>query len=89
MRWAVPWFLLILFAVSIMLAGSGWIYGLALVLQLAFYGVVLAAHFSPALRARGHIRIPYFFVQVNYAIAHATLQFLGGRRMTVWSPSQR
>jgi cellulose synthase/poly-beta-1,6-N-acetylglucosamine synthase-like glycosyltransferase len=89
MRWAVPWFLLILFAVSIMLAGSGWIYGLALVLQLAFYGVVLAAHYSPGLRAKGYIRIPYFFVQVNYAIAHATLKFLGGRRMTVWSPSQR
>jgi cellulose synthase/poly-beta-1,6-N-acetylglucosamine synthase-like glycosyltransferase len=89
MRWAVPWFLVILFVVSIMLAGSGWIYGLALVLQLAFYGVVLAAHFLPTLRAKGYIRIPYFFVQVNYAIAHATLKFLGGRRMTVWSPSQR
>ncbi len=89
MRWAVPWFLVVLFVVSVMLAGSGWIYGLALVLQLAFYGVVLAAHFSPALHSKGYIRIPYFFVQVNYAIAHATLQFLGGRRMTVWSPSQR
>ncbi len=89
MRWAVPWFLLILFVVSVMLAGSGWIYSLALLLQLAFYGVVLAAHFAPRLRAKSYIRIPYFFVQVNYAIAHATLQFLGGRRMTVWSPSQR
>lgn len=89
MRWAVPWFLIILFVASIMLAGSGWVYSLALVLQIAFYGVVLAARFSPALRAKGYIRIPYFFVQVNYAIAHATLQFLGGRRMTVWSPSQR
>ncbi|MGO1501009.1 MAG: glycosyltransferase family 2 protein [Marinobacter sp.] len=89
MRWAVPWFLAILFVVSIMLVGNGWIYGLALVLQLAFYGVVLAAHFSPDLRAKGYIRIPYFFVQVNYAIAHATLQFVGGRRMTVWSPSKR
>jgi hypothetical protein len=89
MRWAVPWFLIVLFAVSIVLAGSGWVYGLALALQLAFYGVVLAAHFSPGLRAKGYIRIPYFFVQVNYAIAHATLKFLGGRRMTVWSPSQR
>jgi hypothetical protein len=89
MRWAVPWFLIVLFAVSMVLAGSGWVYGLALVLQLAFYGVVLAAHFSPGLRAKGYIRIPYFFVQVNYAIAHATLKFLGGRRMTVWSPSQR
>lgn len=89
MRWAVPWFLIVLFVVSIMLAGSAWVYSLALLLQIAFYGVVLVAHFSPSLRAKGYIRIPYFFVQVNYAIAHATLQFLGGRRMTVWSPSQR
>lgn len=89
MRWAVPWFLVILFVVSVILAGSGWIYSLALVLQIIFYGVVLAAHLSPALRERTFIRIPYFFVQVNYAIAHATLQFLSGRRMTVWSPSQR
>ncbi|PTB98767.1 glycosyl transferase, partial [Marinobacter sp. Z-F4-2] len=74
---------------SITLAGSGWIYGLALVLQIVFYGTVLVAHFSPSLRVRSYIRIPYFFVQVNYAIAHATLQFLGGRRMTVWAPSQR
>jgi cellulose synthase/poly-beta-1,6-N-acetylglucosamine synthase-like glycosyltransferase len=89
MRWAVPWFLAILLVVSVILAGSGWIYGLALVLQIVFYGIVLVAHFSPPLREKGFIRIPYFFAQVNYAIAHATLQFLGGRRMTVWAPSQR
>lgn len=89
MRWAVPWFLIVLLITSVMLAGSGWVYSLALVLQIVFYGIVLAAHFSPALRTKGYVRIPYFFVQVNYAITHATLQFLGGRRMTVWSPSQR
>lgn len=89
MRWLVPWFLLALFVTSWLLLPRGGIYGLALALQLAFYGVVAAAHFSPDVRARGFARIPYFFVQVNYAIAHATLQFLSGRRMTVWSPSQR
>lgn len=89
MRWLVPWFLLALFVTSWLLLPRGGIYGVALVLQLAFYGVVAAAHFSPGVRARGFARIPYFFVQVNYAIAHATLQFLSGRRMTVWSPSQR
>lgn len=89
MRWLVPWFLLALFVTSWLLLPRGGIYGLALVLQLAFYGVVAVAHFSPGVRARGFARIPYFFIQVNYAIAHATLQFLSGRRMTVWSPSQR
>ncbi|BES71678.1 hypothetical protein RE428_26960 [Marinobacter nanhaiticus D15-8W] len=89
MRWLVPWFLLVLFISSVMLLPRGGIYTLAFLAQLVFYGVVIAAHFSPAFRTKGVAKIPYFFVQVNYAIAHATLQFLSGRRMTVWSPSQR
>lgn len=89
MRWLVPWFLLALFGSSLVLAGQGAIYTLALVLQLVFYGLVMAAHLSPWVLAKTAARIPYFFVQVNLAIAHATLQFLAGRRMTVWSPSQR
>lgn len=89
MRWLVPWFLLALFVSSMMLLPRGGIYTLAFLAQLVFYGVVIAAHLSPAIRAKGFAKIPYFFVQVNYAIAHATLQFLSGRRMTVWSPSQR
>jgi hypothetical protein len=91
MRWLVPWFLILLFVSSVLLvgAGTGAIYNLALVLQIAFYGLVIAAHFSPGVLGKTVARIPYFFVQVNLAIAHATLQFLGGRRMTVWSPSQR
>lgn len=89
MRWAVPWFQLLLFCVSFVLAPKGGIYALALVAQLLFYGCVLAGHFVPAMRERTLIKIPYFFVQVNLAIAHATLSFLSGRRMTVWTPSKR
>ncbi|AKV98551.1 glycosyl transferase [Marinobacter sp. CP1] len=89
MRWLVPWFLLLLLIASVMLAGKNVIYTFALVVQIIFYCMVILAHFSPAFRCKTLARIPYFFVQVNVAIAHATLQFLAGRRMTVWSPSQR
>lgn len=89
MRWAVPWFQVLLFLTSLLLVGKGGIYTLALLAQLAFYGCVIAGHLNPVLRERTYIKIPYFFVQVNLAIAHATISFLGGRRMTVWSPSQR
>jgi len=89
MRWAVPWFQVLLFIMSLLLAGKGGVYSLALVLQCLFYGVVLMGYINPELRSRGYVRIPYFFVQVNIAIAHATVWFLGGKRMTVWSPSQR
>jgi len=89
MRWAVPWFQVLLLLVSFAVAGKGGIYALALLLQLAFYGCVLAGHVSPELRKHTLVKIPYFFVQVNLAVAHATVSFLAGRRMTVWTPSKR
>jgi cellulose synthase/poly-beta-1,6-N-acetylglucosamine synthase-like glycosyltransferase len=89
MRWAVPWFQVLLFITSILLAGKGGIYSLALLAQLLFYGVVIAGHVKPELRERTIFKIPYFFVQVNLAIARATVDFLKGRRMTIWTPSKR
>lgn len=89
MRWLVPWFLLGLFIVTLMLQGIHWFYGLALWGQLVFYGLALAGHLYPKLRTVSAVRIIYFFVQVNLAIAQATLQYLGGRRMTTWQPSAR
>lgn len=89
MRWAVPWFQVLLFATSVLLAGKGGIYTFALLAQLLFYGIVMAGHVKPELRERTVFKIPYFFVQVNLAIALATIEYLKGRRMTVWTPSQR
>ncbi|HCW91022.1 MAG TPA: glycosyl transferase [Marinobacter sp.] len=89
MRWAVPWFQVLLLVTSFMLAGKGGIYALALLGQLLFYGVVVAGHIKPELREHTFVKIPYFFVQVNLAIARATVDFLRGRRMTVWTPSRR
>jgi glycosyltransferase involved in cell wall biosynthesis len=89
MRWAVPWFLLALFIASIRLAGDGWFYTLALLCQLAAYGVVIAAWRNPSLLGNTLIKLMYFFIQVNLAIADATVSFLSGKRMTVWTPSQR
>ena len=89
MRWAVPWFQLLLLGTSLALAGKGGIYLLALVTQILFYGLVVLGHFVPTVRRKAWCKIPYFFVQVNIAIAHATLFFVSGRRMSVWTPSAR
>lgn len=89
MRWAVPWFLLLLFIVSLPMAGRGGLYGVPLFGQLVFYGAVLLAYLKPALQDNKYLKIPYFFIQVNLAIAHATIRFLTGTRMTVWTPSKR
>ena len=89
MRWLVPWFLLAVLATSALLAPSSGFFRGVLWLQLAGYGVVAAAHWIAALRGVGPIRIAYYFVQVNVALAHAGLKFLGGERARTWDPSVR
>ncbi|WP_253938156.1 glycosyltransferase [Hahella sp. HN01] len=89
MRWAVPWFLAALLVFSLLLNYQGGIYSLVLLGQIAFYLLVLTGHFKPDLREKVYVKIPYFFVQVNLAIAKATIDFFKGTRMTVWTPSKR
>lgn len=89
MRWLVPWFLLAFLMVTAALADRNWFYAGALVAQLAFYSLALAAHFSNRLRRRGLVGLVYFFVQVNAAIMDASCRFVLGTRMTVWKPSAR
>jgi cellulose synthase/poly-beta-1,6-N-acetylglucosamine synthase-like glycosyltransferase len=89
MRWAVPWFLLGLFLLNWSLLGTGWIYTLSLLAQLAFYGTAIAAHYREDVKEHPLARIVYFFVQVNVAIADACCRFLAGKRMTTWQPSAR
>lgn len=89
MRWLVPWFMVLFLFVNVAVADEGAFYVLSLLGQIGFYGVALAAHFKPALREQTVVRIIYFFVQANLAIADATGQFLSGKRMTVWQPSAR
>lgn len=89
MRWLAPWCLLGLFAVTLAIHSRHWLYALALWGQAGFYGVALAGHWYPRLRALTPVRILYFFVQANVAVAQATLYFLAGRRMTTWQPSSR
>ncbi len=89
MRWAVPWCLMALFIASLLLYHKGGFYWLATIGQFLFYGLVVAGHLSEPLRAKPYVKIPYFFLQVNIAIANAFIEFVRGKRMTVWAPSQR
>ena len=89
MRWLVPWFLLSLAVVSTLLVDAGWLYTLVFAGQVLFYGGVLLAFLVPPLRENTLFKIPYFFVQVNIAIAHASLLFIAGKRMYTWTPSKR
>ena len=89
LRWAVPWFLVLLALSSVVLAPTGTFFALVLYAQVLGYGLVLAAWALPALRAIAPLRIGFYFVQVNLAMADALLRFLRGERVVTWEPSKR
>ena len=89
LRWAVPWFLVLLAATSLALAPTGTFYALALAAQVLGYGLVLAAWWRPSLRDIAPLRIGFYFVQVNVAMADALVRFLRGERVVTWEPSKR
>jgi hypothetical protein len=85
----VPWFLVVLFLITIALQGEGLIYTVALIFQVIFYLQSIIGWLIPATQKIIFIRIIYFFIQTNLAIAYATILFALGKRMTVWTPSKR
>lgn len=89
LRWLVPWFLLMLLTVNIALYDMHWVYRVSLVIQIIFYGLAAAGFFVVPFRNISAVKLPFFFVQANLAIMHATVMFLLGKRMTTWEPSRR
>lgn len=89
MRWAVPWFMLLLFVVTVFMLGQSWFINLLFVGQVGFYALALLGLKSEAWRENPLVRLIYYFVQVNLALAHATMAYFSGKRMTTWTPSQR
>lgn len=89
MRWGVPWFMAVFLIMTLLLQGQGVIYTAALLAQGAFYGLAVVGWLSKSLRKNTLIKIIFFFVQTNLSLAQATVSFLLGKRMTVWTPSKR
>ena len=88
-RWFVPYLMLLclLSSIALTLAGFGWVYGLALALQLVGYG--LAWQFS-----RNHqsalplASLCYYFCLGNLAALQGTLGVVLGKHITMWTPER-
>jgi glycosyltransferase involved in cell wall biosynthesis len=89
MRWLVPWFMLALFITNAALIREGPIYSALLSVQVAGYIIILLSYFYIKLRAISVVRILYYFMEVNAAIFYASILFLLGRRVQLWTPSKR
>jgi cellulose synthase/poly-beta-1,6-N-acetylglucosamine synthase-like glycosyltransferase len=89
MRWLVPWFMLLLLASTLAIYQGHAFFTFLLIAQLAFYAVALLGYLLPSLRENTVFKLPFFFLQVNFAIADAGMRFLMGKRITMWEPSKR
>lgn len=89
MRWLVPWFMITLLISNIILWQAHLLYTALLIGQFAFYFASLIGWAIKSTRTHYLIKIPFFFMQVNTAITHASLQFISGKRITRWEPSKR
>lgn len=89
MRWGVPWFLLVFLVLTLLLLREGVMFQAALAVQVVFYALAAAGWVSGRMRENKLVRIVFFFVQTNLALAQAALSFVAGKRMTTWTPSRR
>ena len=89
MRWGVPWSMATFLAWTLLLQGQGLIFTFALIAQCIFYGLAIIGWSSEVMRKNILIKIIFFFIQTNLALALATVHFTLGKRMTVWTPSNR
>lgn len=88
-RWLVPFYLLLLFLMSLMLYERPGIYSIALLLQIIFYMLALAGYLAPGLKKYIIFRIPLFFVMVNFSIIAAWHNFIMGNKFVIWEPTKR
>ncbi len=87
MRWLVPFFLAGLFVSNVLLASSSIPFATLLVAQTVFYSFATYGWIKKPLQ--GISKIPMFFLVVNAAIAVAWYQYLTGKRIVLWTPSER
>ena len=89
LRWGTPWFMALALLSNIALAAGSVFFTCTLLLQLLFYGFAALGALWTAARRFAPIRIIYFFVLSNLALALALVDYLRGQRIVQWEPSAR
>lgn len=89
LRWGTPWFMALALLSNIALAAGSVFFTVTLLLQLLFYGLAALGGLWPTTRRFAPIRIIYFFVLSNLALAAALVDYLRGQRIVQWEPSAR
>ena len=89
LRWLVPVFLFLLFAINLALIHGGWFYQAFFMAQMLFYLGAGLFFVFPGLNHSCILKIPAFFCLANGAVLVAWFKFLLGKKHRIWEPSQR
>lgn len=86
LRRMVPLLLAALLVVSALLAPQHWVYAVALLSQLALYGMALAALLWPAARRLPGASLAFFFTETQVAMALGLARVALGLHSRRWTP---
>jgi hypothetical protein len=87
MRYAVPFFLIAVFASTAVLSFYALFYALIFAGQVLFYGAALASWLlSRCGKEIKILALPHYFVLANLASLKAMYQFARGERYASWNP---
>ncbi|BCS54951.1 glycosyltransferase family 2 protein [Geobacter sp. SVR] len=89
LRWLVPLFLATALTANAALSLKSTGYAALLAVHCGFYGIAAVGWWANSLPRGVVLKVPLYFVTVNAAIAVAWWRFISGKRMVMWSPSQR
>ena len=89
LRWMVPLFLLTALASNAILALISFPYTLMLLMQFIFYFTAIGGILVNSQPSHVILKVPLYFVTVNAAILVAWWRYMTGKRLVMWSPSER
>ena len=90
MRYAVPVWLVAIFALNWSLSGESSLYRWSFIAQLIFYLMGLAGWAGARRGLRlGLLALPYYYALANVAALAAFIEFMRGRANVVWEPIRR
>lgn len=89
-RWALPFFLSLVFVSNIFLTHHSAFFSLLFYLQMLFYLLSVICFFGPnSLKKWSLCKLMFYFTLANVALIHSWFGLLTGKRYTKWQPTER
>jgi glycosyltransferase involved in cell wall biosynthesis len=89
LRWSVPILMIIILLTNFLLITRSVIYQISLFLQIGFYTMGVLSLLNKLPGANKLMKIPEYFIMVNYSILIAWLKLIRGERVISWRPTDR